>query len=104
MVAMKIICLTLVDEDMALSLTMMADAGEDNLELVRFLDREKLGTIGISHECQRFLEPITVLFEWQGCFWVRTHCAHVASLGEGEAASHGPQTHMGRRHLFKPVN
>ena len=36
------------------------------MEIVRFLDREKLGTIDISHECQRFLERITVLVkgEW----------------------------------------
>ena len=44
-----------VDEDMALSLAMMTDVGEDNSERVRFLDREKVPTVDIAHECQRLL-------------------------------------------------
>ena len=34
--AMQKAFLNMVDEDMALSLAMMTDAGEENLELVRF--------------------------------------------------------------------
>jgi hypothetical protein len=59
--------LNMVDEEIALSLAMMTDAGEENLELVRFLDRKKVSTMDISYECQRFLERSTVLFERQGC-------------------------------------
>ena len=51
----------MVEEDIALSLAMMTDVGEENLELVCFLDREKVPTMDIAHECQRFLERITVL-------------------------------------------
>ena len=57
---------------------MMTDVGEDNLELVRFLDREKVPIMDISHDCQRFffLERITVLFERQGCLG----CGHTAFM------------------------
>ena len=64
---------------------MMTDAGEENLELVRFLNREKVPTVDIAHECQRFLERIKELFERQGCLGCG-HCVHVARAGEGEAA------------------
>ena len=81
--------LTMVDDDiMVLSLAMMTDAGEENLERVRFLDRKKVPTIDIAHECQRFLERITVLFERQGCLG----CGHTAfmlsALAKGQAAIH----------------
>jgi hypothetical protein len=56
----------MVDEDMALSLAMMTDAGEDNLELVRCLDREHLPTIDVAHESQRLLERISAVVERQG--------------------------------------
>ena len=46
--------LNMVDEEMALSLAMMTGAGEENLELVRFLDREMVPTMDISCECQAF--------------------------------------------------
>ena len=94
LVAMQTAFLNLVDEDiafidnMALSLGMMTDVGEENLELVRFLDREKVPTTDIAHECQRFMERITVLFERQGCFGVWTHCVHAARAGKKEAAIH----------------
>eukprot|EP00974_Lingulodinium_polyedra_P055552 5342944-Lingulodinium_polyedra.AAC.1 len=45
---------------------MMSDAGEENLELARFLDSEILPTTDIAAECQRFLERLTVLFEGRG--------------------------------------
>ena len=48
---------------------MMTDVGEAILELVRFLDREKVPTIDIAHECQPFLERITVHVERQACLW-----------------------------------
>ena len=57
----------MVDEDMALSRVMLTDAGEEHMELVRILECEKVLTIDISPDCQRFLERITVLFERQGC-------------------------------------
>ena len=68
--------LNMVDEEMALSLAMMADAGEEKLDLVRFLDREMVPTMDISYECQRFLERVTVLFERQGCLG----CGHTAFM------------------------
>ena len=68
--------LNMVDEDMALSLAMMTDAGEENLELVRFLDRDKAPTIDIAHACQRFLERITLPFERHGCLG----CGHTAFM------------------------
>ena len=42
--------LNMVDEEIPVSLAMMTDAGEENLELGRFLDREKVPTIDIAHE------------------------------------------------------
>ena len=62
------------DEEMTLALAMMADAGEENLELVRFLGREMVPTMENAYECQRFLERVTVLFERQGCLG----CGHTA--------------------------
>ena len=53
----------MVDEEMLRSLAMMTDAGEENLELVRFLDADRVPTCDIASECQRFLERVTVLFE-----------------------------------------
>ena len=58
--------LNLLNEEMIISLAMMSDAGEENLELVRFLDNETLPTTEIAAECKRFLERITVLFEGRG--------------------------------------
>ncbi len=55
---------------------MMTDTGEEHLELVRFLDREKVPTIDTAYTCQRFLERITVLLERQGCL----ECGHTAFM------------------------
>ena len=44
------------DEEVMLSVAMMTDAGEANLELVRFLDADRVPTCEIASECQRFLE------------------------------------------------
>ena len=66
----------MVDEDVTLSLAMMTGAGKENLELVRFLDHEKVPTIGMAHECQRVLELITVRVERQGCLG----CGHTAFM------------------------
>ena len=59
--------LQLVDEEVALSLGLMADAGEESLALVRFLDSEHCDKSELSAECKRFLERISALFERQGC-------------------------------------
>ncbi len=75
--------LNLVDEEMMLSFAMMADAGEENLELVRFLDSENMSTTDIAAECHRFLQRITVLFEGRGC--LRSgHTAFMLSLLQKE--------------------
>ena len=66
----------MVDEEMMLSLAMMTDAGEENLELVRFLDAGRVPTCDIASECQRFLERITVLFENGRCL----QCGHTAFM------------------------
>ena len=61
---------------MMLSLAMMTDAGEENLELVRFLDAGRVPTCDIASECQRFLERVTVLFEKGRCL----QCGHTAFM------------------------
>jgi len=71
--------LNLVDEEMLISLAMMTDAGEENLDLVRFLDSETLPTTDISAECHRFLERITVLIEHRGCLRIG-HTQYAMSL------------------------
>ena len=71
--------LNLLDEEAIISLAMMTDAGEENLELVRFLDDETMATTDISAECQRFLERISVLFEQRGCLSVG-HTEYAISL------------------------
>ncbi len=68
--------LKMVDEEMMLSLAMMTDAGEENLELVRFLDAGRVPTCDIASECQRFLERVTVLFEKGRCL----QCGHTAFM------------------------
>ena len=65
-----------VDEEMMLSLAMMTDAGEENLELVRFLDANVVPTCDIASECLRFLERVTVLFEKGRCLL----CGHTAFM------------------------
>ena len=64
--------LKFVDEEVMLSLAMMSDAGEETLELVRFLDSTRVPTCDIASECQRFLERVTVLFEKGRC----VQCGH----------------------------
>ena len=68
--------LLMVGEEMMLSLAMMADAGEDTLELVRFLDCGRVPTTDIAAACQRFLERATVLFEIGDC----VKCGHTSSM------------------------
>ena len=46
--------LNMLDEEMALSLAMMADAGEEKLDLVRFLHCEMVPTMAISNKFKRF--------------------------------------------------
>ena len=68
--------LLMVDEEMMLSLAMMADAGEETLELVRFLDSDRVPTTDIAAACQRFLERVTVLFEIGDC----VKCGHTSFM------------------------
>ena len=68
--------LNMVDEEMMLSLAMMTDAGEDNLELVRFLDCDRVPTMDIADQCQRFMERVIVLFERGACL----RCGHTAFM------------------------
>ena len=68
--------LKFVDEEVMLSLAMMSDAGEETLELVRFLDSTRVPTCDIASECQRFLERVTVLFEKGRC----VQCGHTAYM------------------------
>ncbi len=56
-----------VDEEMLVALAMMADAGEESIELTRFLDSEHADKTELSEECSRFLDRITVLFDRRGC-------------------------------------
>jgi len=59
--------LSLLDEEMMISLGMMADAGDENMSLIRYLDSEYMDNTEISAECARFLDRITALFDKGGC-------------------------------------
>lgn len=59
--------LSLVTEELMLCLGMMADAGEENLRFVRFLDTEHVDTTELATELQHFTNRIVVLFEQGGC-------------------------------------
>ena len=66
----------MVDEEVMLSLAMMSDAGEETLELDRFLDSCRAPTCDIASENQRLLERVTVLFEKGRC----VQCGHTAYM------------------------
>ena len=60
-----------------LLLAMMADAGMEALNLIRFLDDEEVSIGEICHRVIAFLDHVTWLFHDEGCFKVSGHVAFV---------------------------
>ena len=60
-------CLSLLDEESMLTLGMLADAGEETLELIRFMDEERADKVELCFVWRRFLDRVTVLFDRGGC-------------------------------------
>ena len=59
--------LSMVDEESALQLGMMADCSSESLALIRFFDTDNYDKGEITAELGMFLKRVTWLFEQQGC-------------------------------------
>lgn len=75
--------LTLLDEEAMVSLGMMADAGEETIELIRFMDEEQADKCELCIQWRRFLDRVTALFEGKGCL-LTGFTAHMLSLLKNE--------------------
>lgn len=60
--------LRLLDEEAILTLGMLADAGEETVELIRFMDEERADKVELCFHWRRFLDRVTALFvDGRGC-------------------------------------
>ena len=59
--------LKLIDEEAVVTLGMISDAGDESLQLTRFLDEEAFDKKLLTSEAHRFMERISALFLQGGC-------------------------------------
>ena len=72
-------CLTLLDEEAMLTLGLLADAGEETVELIRYMDEERADKVELCFAWRRFLDRVTTLFDGRGCL-LTGYTAHMLGL------------------------